>query len=107
MDGRESSRSCEKKGGGTYGNAALRTPTLSMMSMKQKELSENRPIFANSHAIENKRVIKSRQERQKENAGGKYEGMFRDVVENTCRKNVWFRPFRDIIENKALKPSLP
>ena len=98
MDGRESSRSCEKKGGGTYGNAALRTPTLSMMSMKQKELSENRPIFANSHAIENKRVIKSRQERQKENAGGKYEGKSHYVFENTCRKNVRFEPCQDVVE---------
>jgi hypothetical protein len=78
-----------------------------MISMKQKELSENRLIFANSHAIENKRVIELRRGRRKENAGGKYEGMLRDIVENTCRKNVWFRPFHDIIENKALKSRFP
>ena len=39
-------------------------------------------------------------EESRENAGGKYEGSFRDVVENKWWKNVRIRALHDVDENK-------
>jgi hypothetical protein len=103
-----------RKKGGTYDNAALQTPTLSMMSMKQKELSEKRPLLANSHAIENKWVIKSKRVRRKENAGENMKGCFAMLLKTHVEKMSGFglsmillkikhlnRPFHDIYDNKG------
>jgi hypothetical protein len=38
--------------------------------------------------------------------GGGNEGIFHYVIENTCRKNVAFWPFHDVIENNCTYTSL-
>jgi hypothetical protein len=42
-----------------------------------------------------------------ENAGGKNEGMFHYVVENTCRKNVSLWALHDVDENKRVMVASP
>jgi hypothetical protein len=42
-----------------------------------------------------------------ENAGGKNEGKFHYVIENTCRKNVSLWPFHYIDENKRVTCIFP
>jgi hypothetical protein len=42
-----------------------------------------------------------------ENAGGKNEGKFHYVVENTCRKNVTLWAFHDVDENKRVIVAFP
>jgi hypothetical protein len=48
--------------------------------------------------IEIKAVNPSRCDQSQENAGGKYEGKFHYVIENTCRKNVRNGPLHYVIE---------
>ena len=51
------------------------------------------------YRTENEPVSLAGAVRRREKRGGKNEGMFRDVIENKCSKNVWFTPFHDVIEN--------
>jgi hypothetical protein len=45
--------------------------------------------------------------RAPKNAGGKNEGKFHYVVENTCRKNVGLWAFHDVDENKRVIGAFP
>ena len=60
--------------------------------------SEN---LAKIHVIETT-VVSYSWCRLAKNAGGKNEGKFHYVIENTCRKNVSFMAFHDVIENTGV-----
>jgi hypothetical protein len=46
-------------------------------------------------------------DRALKNAGGKNEGKFHYVIENTCRKNVSLWAFHDVDENKRVIGAFP
>jgi len=60
-------------------------------------MSENLP---KAYLIEHKSVSSFTADRSKKNAGGKNEGIFHYVIENTCSKNARNRPLHYVIEKK-------
>jgi len=54
--------------------------------------------YVKSQVIENKMLNDRTHQEGAEIAGGKYEGMFHDVVENKWWTNVRFRSLHDVIE---------
>ena len=65
-------------------------------------------MFVQNHqVIESKPVKCIALTSTSENAGGKNEGKFHYVIENTCRKNVSLRAFHDVDENKRVIGAFP
>jgi hypothetical protein len=64
-------------------------------------------FLQNHQVIETKPVKCNALGSTSENAGGKNEGKFHYVVENTCRKNVSLWAFHDVDENKRVIGAFP
>ena len=64
-------------------------------------------ILKNHQVIEIKPVKCNTLTSTSENAGGKNEGKFHYVVENTCRKNVTLWAFHDVDENTRVIVAFP
>jgi hypothetical protein len=64
-------------------------------------------ILQNHQVVEIKPVKCIALKQTSENAGGKNEGKFHYVIENTCRKNVSLWPFHYIDENKRVICAFP
>ena len=64
-------------------------------------------VSSKRQVVETKLVNPFMLGRAEKTRGGKYEGIFSDVVENKWWKNVGFRPFHDVDENKVVMVVFP
>ena len=92
-----------RKSGGSEKNGMQFTT----ISQKIKPLSPKRQNVLWSYHNDNKQVILWPENRVTKKKGAIFPDRTRNVVENTCRKNVTFLPYHDIDENKLVVGLLP